>query len=195
MSGQMHVKAREGRTGFDALADAAMTPDARSRATSPFRVGQGFSGGVMKQFHDTTEAKAMKLMKTLTACALAAATFAATPAMSLEPLAQDKYINDRLIAARIADRIRRECPSYSARMVYAYNQARALKKYARDKGYSEAQIDTFLDSKEDKRRIYGVAEEYLTRKGAVKGNADSFCTVGAQEFANNSYVATFLVKR
>lgn len=137
----------------------------------------------------------MNHLKTLFAAAIAASVLNVAPALALEPLAQEKYINDRLIAARIADRIRRECPAYNARMVYAYGQARALKSYARNKGYSEAQIDAFLDSKDDKRRIYAVAEDYLTRRGAVKGDAQSFCRVGAQEFANNSYVATFLVAR
>lgn len=131
----------------------------------------------------------------LISAVIGATLLASVPAAALEPLSQEKYVNDRLIAARIADRIRRECPGYSARMVYAYGQARALKSYARNKGYSEAQIDEFLDSREDKRRIYAVAEDYLTRSGAVKGDAQSFCRVGAQEFANNSYIATFLVSR
>lgn len=136
-------------------------------------------------------------MKKLIATILTAATLAASglPAIAQVPLAQEKYVNDRLIAARIADRIRRECPSYGARMVYAFNQARALKRYALDKGYSEEQIDTFLDSREDRRRIYAVAEEYLTAKGAKDGDPQSFCTVGQQEFASNSYIATFLVAR
>ncbi|WP_294926967.1 DUF5333 domain-containing protein [uncultured Paracoccus sp.] len=135
------------------------------------------------------------MMKRLIPAALAAVMAVGSPAAALEPLSQEKYINDRLIAARIADRIRRECPGYNARMVYAWNQARALKSYARNKGYSEAQIDTFLDSKEDKRRIYAVAEDYLTRQGAREGDPQSFCRVGQQEFANNSYIATFLVAR
>lgn len=136
-------------------------------------------------------------MKKLIATVLTAATLSASalPVAAQVPLAQEKYVNDRLIAARIADRIRRECPSYGARMVYAFNQARALKRYALDKGYSEEQIDTFLDSREDRRRIYAVAEEYLTSKGAKDGDAQSFCAVGQQEFASNSYIATFLVAR
>lgn len=136
-------------------------------------------------------------MKKLIATALTAATLStlAAPAVALEPLAQEKYINDRLIAARIADRIRRECPGYGARMVYAFGQARALKRYALDKGYSSEQIDSFLDSREDRRRIYAVAEDYLASKGAKEGDAQSFCAVGQQEFASNSYIATFLVAR
>lgn len=137
----------------------------------------------------------MKTLKTLIVAALAATTLASTPALALEPLSQNKYVNDRLIAARIADRIRKECPSYDARMIYAFGQARALKAYAQKQGYTSKQIDAFLDNKDDKRRIYGVAEDYLKRKGAKSGDAQSFCRVGDGEFATKSYIATFLVKR
>ena len=127
------------------------------------------------------------------AAALAATlTVTATQAAALEPLAQEKYINDRLIAARIADRIRRECPSIDGRIVYAFMQARALKKYARDKGYSEAQIEAFLDSRADKDRIYAVAEDYMTRNGVTAGDADSFCRLGRQEIAKNTVTGSLL---
>ena len=119
----------------------------------------------------------------------------ATPAAALEPLSQEKYINDRLVAARIADRIRRTCPSIDGRIFYAYGEARKLKRYAQDKGYSNAQIDTFLDSKEDKQRIYAVPESYLTRKGAKAADPQSFCAIGRQEIAAKSIIGSLLVAK
>lgn len=123
---------------------------------------------------------------------LAVSLMAATPVAALPPLSENGYVNDRLIAARIADRIRRECPSISARMIYAYTQARALKRYARNQGYSEAQIDAFLDSKPDRARIYAVAEDYLATNGARKGDADSFCRIGRQEIARKTVAGSLL---
>lgn len=136
----------------------------------------------------------MKALKT-GVMALAAAAILSTPAAALEPLAKEKYINDRLIAARIADRIRRECPSIDGRLVYAYQQARALQRYALDKGYTKAQVDAFLDSKSDKQRIYAVAEDYMARNGVVKGNAESFCQLGRQEIANRTVTGSLLVAK
>lgn len=136
----------------------------------------------------------MKALKT-GVMALAAAAILSTPAAALEPLAKEKYINDRLIAARIADRIRRECPSIDGRLVYAYQQARALQRYALDKGYTKAQVDAFLDSKSDKQRIYAVAEDYMSRNGVVKGNAESFCQLGRQEIANRTVTGSLLVAK
>lgn len=133
-------------------------------------------------------------MKKLIAIALTAAALAA-PAAAQEPLAQEKYVNDRLIAARVADRVRRECPSINARIVYAWSQARALKRYAENKGYSSSEIHAFLDSKQDKARIYAAAEDYLTRNGARKGDAESFCRIGRNEIASKSVAGSLLVAK
>lgn len=134
----------------------------------------------------------MKNRKPLSAALIAMLALGATQAAALEPLAQEKHVNDRLIAARIADRIRRECPSIDGRIIYAFTQARALKKYARDKGYSEAQIDAFLDSRADKDRIYAVAEDYMAQNGVTAGDADSFCRLGRQEIAKNTVTGSLL---
>ncbi|WBU63186.1 DUF5333 domain-containing protein [Paracoccus aerodenitrificans] len=124
-----------------------------------------------------------------------ALSLAAAPAAAQVPISQERYINDRLIAARVADRVRTECPSIDARLVYAWGQARALKRYARDRGYSDTQIDAFLDSKQDKARIYAAAEDYLTRNGARKGDAESFCRIGRNEIAGKSVAGSLLVAR
>ncbi len=127
--------------------------------------------------------------------ALIGAAMLATPAQALEPLSQEKYINDRLIAARIADRIRRTCPSINGRILYAYGEARKLKRYAEQKGYSRSQIDAFLDSREDKKRIYAVAEDYLVRNGAKAEDPESFCRIGRQEIQKNTVIGSLLVAK
>ncbi|HRO14499.1 MAG TPA: DUF5333 domain-containing protein [Paracoccus sp. (in: a-proteobacteria)] len=135
-------------------------------------------------------------MKRLIAAALIAVLpGVASAAPSLPPLAQEKYINDRLIAARIADRIRRECPTLDARIIYAFRQARALERYALDKGYSKDQVEAFLDSKPDRARIYAVAEDYLTRNGARKGDPESFCRIGRAEMEQGSVTGSLLVAK
>lgn len=134
-------------------------------------------------------------MPKLLAAALTLALTLASPAAALEPLAQERYINDRLVAARVADRIRRECPLIEARLVAAWSAARALKRYAEQKGYPAAEIEAFLDSKPDRARIYAVAEDYLTRNGARAGDAESFCRIGRNEIASKSVAGSLLVAR
>jgi Family of unknown function (DUF5333) len=116
----------------------------------------------------------------------------ATPALALPPLSENAYINDRLIQASVADRIRKECPSISARFAYAYSQARALQRYALDLGYTDAEIEAFLDSKPDKKRVKAAAEAYLAANGAVSGIADGFCALGAKEIASQTVAGSLI---
>lgn len=140
---------------------------------------------------------AMTAGKTFAALAAALMTLGglASPVAALEPLSQERYINDRLIAARVADRIRRECPTLDARVLYAYTQARALERYALDKGYSRQQVDAFLDDKTERQRIYAVAEDYMARNGVQKGDAESYCRLGRQEIANGTVAGSLLVAK
>jgi hypothetical protein len=85
-----------------------------------------------------------------------AAALLAGPAAALPPLSQERHINESLVQARVADMLRRGCPSLDARIIRAFGEARKLKRYALDQGYSEAQIDAFLDSRDERRRIYAL---------------------------------------
>ncbi|WP_240517300.1 DUF5333 domain-containing protein [Paracoccus salipaludis] len=134
-----------------------------------------------------------KIVAALTAGLMTLGTLA--PAAALEPLSQERYINDRLIAARIADRIRRECPTLDARMLYAYSQARALERYALDKGYTRQQVNAFLDDKAERKRIYAVADDYMARNGVKKGDPESYCRLGRQEIANRTVTGSLLVAK
>ena len=126
---------------------------------------------------------------------IAAALMAATPAAALEPLSREAYVNDRLVQARVADLVRRGCPSIDARLVRAFNEARALKRYARDKGYSEAQIDDFLDSREERARIYAQADRYMVERGVVNGEPQTFCRLGRDEIAQQTVAGSLLSAR
>ncbi|MDO5632649.1 MAG: DUF5333 domain-containing protein [Paracoccus sp. (in: a-proteobacteria)] len=134
----------------------------------------------------------MKTLWKLTAAALAGAMLT-TPAAALEPLSQEKYINDRLVAARVADLIRRGCPTIDGRLVYAYTQARALKRYAERKGYSAAEIDAFLDSRADKDRIYATANTYLRQNNAT--DEAGLCRLGREEIGRRSVTGSLLIAK
>ncbi|MGL4321867.1 MAG: DUF5333 domain-containing protein [Paracoccaceae bacterium] len=114
----------------------------------------------------------------------------ATPALALPPLSENAYINDRLIQARVADRIRKECGDIAARFAYAYSQARALKQYALDQGYTDAQIEAFLDSKPDKDRVKAAAEAYLRANGAT--DEAGFCALGRKEIAAGTVAGSLI---
>jgi hypothetical protein len=131
----------------------------------------------------------MRRLAIILCLALASPALAQTP-----PLSENAYVNDRLIQARVADRIRKECPSINARFAYAIGQARALESWALDQGYSRDQIDAFLDSRDDRRRIYAAAEDYLAANGAVTGDPDSFCRLGDAEIAARSVAGSLIYR-
>lgn len=128
------------------------------------------------------------------ALAAAAATAFAPAAAAREPLAAEAHVNQQLIAARVADRIRRECPSISANMLRAFAAAQALKAYAQRKGYSEAEIDGFLKDRSQRERIYAEAEAYMAARGVRPGDVQSYCALGQAEIEARS-VAGSLIRR
>ena len=77
----------------------------------------------------------------------------------------------------------------------ACSEARALKRHARNQGYSEAQIDAFLDSRDERRRIYAQADRYMVANGVVNGQPETFCRLGQQEIAQKTIAGSLLVAR
>lgn len=130
------------------------------------------------------------MTRTLALAALIALTAFGAPASALPPLGDNDYITDRLISARVADRIRKTCPDISARIFYAFSQARALKSWAEGQGYPKAEIDAFLDNRAEKRKIYNAAEAYLEANGAT--DEAGFCALGRAEIEKKSIIGSLL---
>jgi Skp family chaperone for outer membrane proteins len=120
------------------------------------------------------------------------ALLTAAPAFALEPLNTEKRFIDSLVAGRVADVIRNTCPSISAKMFTVLQELNALEDYLRDKGYSEAEVKAFRKNKDEKARIKGLANDYLTAAGAVEGDAESYCKVGRDEIAKESLAGSLL---
>lgn len=129
------------------------------------------------------------------AALLAAAAASAHSVAARTPLAQDQYVTDRLVGARIADRIRRECPNIEARMVRAYGQAQALKAYAQRQGHSDAEIDAFLKDEAQRARIFAAADSYMAAHGVRANDAQSYCRLGRAEITAGSFIGSLLSAR
>ncbi len=116
----------------------------------------------------------------------------ATPTFAQTPLNQEAHINDSLIAAQVGDSIRKTCPSISAKMFTVLSKLNDLEDYARDKGYTEAEVKAFLKDKTEKTRIKASAKAYLAEAGAVEGDAESYCTVGRAEIEKGTLAGSLL---
>jgi len=122
-------------------------------------------------------------------------TMTAANASALTPLPKETHINYSLMSAKVADTIRKTCPSISARMFVALGKANALKAYAIKKGYQEPEVRAFLKDPVEKARVKAMAADYLKSHGAVVGDAESYCTVGREEIAKKSLIGQMLRAR
>lgn len=121
----------------------------------------------------------------------------AAPALAaaLEPINQNKAITGPLLQGFIADRIADECPSIDGRKVKALSVLMDLRAYALDVGYSREEIRNLVESKAEKAKAKAQALDYLTSKGAVVGDAQSFCRVGEAEIAARTLAGRLLRKK
>ena len=116
----------------------------------------------------------------------------AAPALAREPLGEDPHIVNSLMSGRVADVIRNECSSISAKMFVVMGKLNDLETYARGKGYTEAEVKAFLKDKTEKDRIKAMAADYLAKAGAKPGDAESYCKVGRDEIAKGTLAGSLL---
>ena len=116
----------------------------------------------------------------------------ATPGLPLPPLATVKPINDGLRAVMIADQIRIACPSIAARMIAGWSFIRSLEAQARDMGYSAGQIEEFVESSAQRKRLEGEAAAYMKAGGVVGGQPETYCALGREEIEKGSQIGAFL---
>jgi len=138
------------------------------------------------------------MIRHLVATTLAAGlVWAALPAaaQTRPPLRENESINAPLLAGFVGDAIRQNCDTISARMFVVWRKLQALEREAVRQGYTEAEIRAYIDSAEEKRRMEARRDAYLAAAGVRRGDADSYCRLGAREIAANSAVGELLRKR
>lgn len=120
----------------------------------------------------------------------------AGPVMANEtPLNQNKRVMDGFYTIGTADIIRKTCPTIDARLVRALMLLGSLERYAKDQGYTEDQVEAFLDddAEEDRLRARIVAD--LAARGAPADDVEGHCRVGMEEIAAESPIGRLLRSR
>ncbi|MEM7732342.1 MAG: DUF5333 domain-containing protein [Pseudomonadota bacterium] len=123
-------------------------------------------------------------------CAATAGTMTATPGWA--GMADEADINQGLVYIAAADKIRRECSSINGRLFKAQRYANGLRKIARDRGYSDADIDAYLDSKEERAKVRAQRNVYFESQGASNLDPVSLCTLGHAEIAGKTQIGYML---
>ncbi len=130
--------------------------------------------------------RAIFSLATLTVVTLAGAT-QAKPALRDVP-----EIRDGIIAVGIAYEISEQCDEIRARKLRGLNFLFGLKSTARNLGYSDSEIDAFVDNRAEQDRLEAMARAQLAQKGAVPGDAATYCAVGRAEMAKGSAIGNLL---
>ncbi|TYB91253.1 DUF5333 domain-containing protein [Oceaniovalibus sp. ACAM 378] len=126
-------------------------------------------------------------MTRLTVAALFGLTvFAAAPAAALVPLHQNERVVNSFYAIGLADEVRKNCPSISPRLLRAYNYLKSIESYARNAGYSDAQIEDLTENKAEKEKLRAKVRADLVRRGAKPGSPEGYCSVGREEIKNDT---------
>lgn len=130
-------------------------------------------------------------MKRVASIALSVAlAFSALPAQA--GLKDEKTINDGLLYIAAADKIRRECSSIGGRLFKAQAYASTLKKQAAEQGYSEAEIDAYVNNKANRAMMRERRNAYFKSKGASNLDPASLCDLGRAEMAKGSQIGQLL---
>ncbi|WP_298429484.1 DUF5333 domain-containing protein [uncultured Jannaschia sp.] len=118
-------------------------------------------------------------------------TVAATPVFAAG-LEDEPRITEGLITVGIAYEIAEVCPTIGPRRIRGLRYLLALKSAASDLGYSDDEIETFIDDDAAKDRLEVIARERLAGLGASRGDVAAHCRVGAAEVANDTQVGRLL---
>ncbi len=116
-------------------------------------------------------------------------------AQSKPPLRDVPQIDDALLMIAIADEVRNKCDAIEARMFKAWTTINALESQAKRMGYTDEEIDDYVTSKDEKRRMRQRGEAILKARGVALDRDADYCTFGREEIAKGSQIGVLLKER
>lgn len=127
-----------------------------------------------------------------TAAVLSALMVVPAAANAPVALSENDAINNRLITAGIVRRIHKRCPDLTYKRVRSFMYLRSIHNLAQEQGYSAEEIEAYIDDKDQEAHLYTFVDAWLSERGAVEGNAESYCAVGRAEISAGSQIGSFL---
>ena len=128
----------------------------------------------------------------LTAVLALATVFSAGHLSAQTALKDVPKVRDGIIFVGMAYEISEQCDSIRARLFRGINYLQSLRSHARDLGYSEAEIEAYINDGAEKDRLEGIARAQLASLGVVPGQEASYCAVGRAQIDANTRVGWLL---
>ena len=120
------------------------------------------------------------------------ATLMSAPVSARQPLNENPTVMNGFYQIGLADEVRKNCESISARMFRAWSYLRSLERYAKDEGYSEAEIEELVENRAEKEKLRAQIRADLKVRGASPKHPEGYCTVGREEIAKGSTAGRLL---
>ena len=117
------------------------------------------------------------------------------PASAKPALSEVAVVENGLFQISVADKIRRECGSISGRIFKARSHLKALYAKAREMGYSEEEIEQYVNADAEKKRMRAKRDAYLQTQGVVKSDPKTYCAAGRAEIGKSSRIGALLKAR
>lgn len=133
----------------------------------------------------------MKLAK-LFCSASAALLFAVAPGHAQTPLRDVAIVRDGIIWVGMAYELSDKCGDLSARLFRGLGYLNSLKRHAKDLGYSDAEIEAYIDDRAEKDRLEEIARDNLAALGVVEGEEETYCAVGQDQIDAKTRVGWLL---
>jgi len=131
--------------------------------------------------------------KSLLALALITGTVGLAGNLSAQSALKDvTRVTEGLIAVGMAVELSDECGSLKPRTLRGINFLRSLENHAKDLGFSQSQIDDYVDSRDEKKRLEAIARGRLADLGVVEGQENTYCSVGRAQMAQGTQVGRLL---
>lgn len=120
------------------------------------------------------------------------ATLVGPQAVAQPALGQVDHVRNGIIQVGMAYELSDKCGSLRPRILRGISYLNELKRYALDQGFSEAEIDAYVDNKAEQDRLEAIARRQLAALGVVEGNEATYCRVGRDQIAQQTRVGWML---
>lgn len=126
------------------------------------------------------------LILPLVACLVSGGALAKPSLRDVEP------VESGLLAISVADKIRRECSQISGRLLKARGELYQLYEVARSRGFTDAEIEAYVNAESEKQRMRAKRDAYLAGVGVVKSDPETYCAAGRAEIRSESRIGALL---
>lgn len=108
------------------------------------------------------------------------------------PLKDVAEVRDGIIAVGMALELSDKCDSLRPRTLRGYAFLQSLQSRAAELGYSDTEIEAYINDRDEKRRLEGIARAQLAELGVVEGQEATYCAVGRAQIDANTRVGSLL---